>query len=135
MGKNSPSKKVNQEWNNKRWKMKKNLLAYMPGEDTTSHMFIKHHLACEGIVSQHDESTASASQSACLAPPWNAHIAVAATPLWSLDHVHVPYAEYGSIAQDTRVVVINTQQLPMDMQGEPCSAPADIVDTQSVRTR
>ena len=121
--------------------MKKNLLAYMPGEDTASQMFIKHHVACAGIISQDDDrSTASASQSACHAPPGNAHMAVAATPPSNLDHVHMPYAqtdaaEHGSIAQDTRVVVMNTQQLPMDMQGESCSplcsAAADIVDAQS----
>ena len=67
-------------------------------------------------------------------------MAVAATPPSNLDHLHMPYAqtdaaEHGSIAQDTRMVVINKQQLPMDMQRElcsaPCSAAADILDAQS----
>ena len=106
-------------------------------EDTASQMFIKHHLVCKPIISQYDNrNTASASQSACRAPPWNAHMAVALTPASNLDHVHMPYAqtdaeEHGFIVQDTRVVVIDTQQVPMDMQGEPCSAPADIVDAHS----
>ena len=65
---------------------------------------------------------------------------LAATAPSNLDHVHMPHAQtdaaqHGSIAQDTRVVVINTQQLPMDMQGEPCWAPADIQGAVIVRKR
>ena len=100
-------KKALEQRNNKRWKMEENLFAYMPGEDTASQMFIKHHVACERIISQNDDrSTASASQSACHALPWNAHMAVATTPLSNWDHVHISNtqtdaAEHGSISQDT----------------------------------